>query len=179
MTTDTATDGRPFPVVRLPEFTRADLDEISGGAEDPFEVSAFSLTWRPKEEHFGVRRNGRLVAHAGLVTVPLTVGGVHTEAVGLGGVIVAPELRGRGVARAVVTAAVEHARGLGPRFGLLFCLPDRVPVYERLGWRELAEDVVVEQPDGPVVVPTRRMWTPLRPGAHWPPGPVRLLSLPM
>lgn len=166
-------------MVRLPEFTRADLDELSGNADDPFGIAELPLEWRSKDEHFGIRRDGRLVAHAGLVTVPVSVGGVRTDAVGLGGVIVAPDLRGRGLARAVVTAAVEHARGMGPRFGLLFCLPDRVPLYERLGWRVLEREVLVEQPGGPAVMPLRCMWTPLREGAHWPPGPVRLLSLPM
>ncbi|MCI0386620.1 GNAT family N-acetyltransferase [Streptomyces sp. CNQ085] len=177
-TTSARTYGERHAVVRLPELAGADREEIRGGVPDPFEIEGLVMAWQSKQEHFGIRREGRLVAHAGLVTVPVAVAGRRTEAVGLGGVIVAPGLRGRGLARAVVTAAVDHARGMGPDLGLLFCWPERMPVYEALGWRELEEHVRVEQPDGPVTMPMRTMWTPLREGADWPPGPVRLLSLP-
>ncbi|GAB2723539.1 hypothetical protein [Kitasatospora kifunensis] len=54
-----------------------------------------------------------------------------------------------------------------------------VPLYQRLGWRTLEQDVHVEQPEGVVIMPLRTMWTPLRDGANWPAGEVRLLSLPM
>ncbi|UQA97286.1 GNAT family N-acetyltransferase [Streptomyces halobius] len=147
---------------------------------DPFDVERTALTWRSKEEHFGVRLGDRLVAHAGLVPVPVSVDGTRMQVVGIGGVIVAPDLRGHGLARLAVTSAVEQARSMGPEFGLLFCWPDRVPVYQRLGWQTLDVDVHVEQPGESVaVMPLRSMWLPLREGAQWPPGPVRLLSLPM
>lgn len=94
-------------------------------------------------------------------------------------VIVAPDLRGHGLARLVVTAAVEHARGTGAEFGLLFCWPDRMPLYQKLGWRALDGGMQVEQPDGVISTPLRPMWTPLVDGAVWPPGRARLLSLPM
>jgi predicted N-acetyltransferase YhbS len=167
-------------VIRLAQYTKSDLDEITGGVGDPFDVESAALTWRSKEEHFGVRLGGRLVAHAGLVLVPVSVGDTRTHVVGLGGVIVAPDVRGRGLARLAVTAAVEHARSRGPEHGLLFCWPDRVPVYQRMGWRTLEDDVDVEQPGGSVArMPLKCMWLPLREGAQWPSGPVRLLSLPM
>ncbi|MGI5262026.1 GNAT family N-acetyltransferase [Streptomyces angustmyceticus] len=168
-------------MVRLARYSTAELREIAGDDEDPFGVAEAGLTWLPKQEHFGIRRDGRLVAHTGLVTLPLAVGPVETEVVGFGGVLVAPGLRGHGLARLVVSGALEHARTSGPECGLLFCRPHLVPLYQRLGWRTLEEDVQVEQPGGPVVMPLRTMWIPLRDGARWPggSGPVRLLSLPM
>ncbi|MGW7575608.1 GNAT family N-acetyltransferase [Streptomyces sp. NPDC054765] len=166
-------------VVRLARYTKTELSEIVGDDDDPFGVSGTGLTWLPKQEHFGIRLDGRLVAHTGLLPVPLSAGPVATPAVGFGGVVVAPDLRGHGLARLVVTSALEHARTMGPEYGLLFCRPHLVPLYQRLGWRTLDEDVHVEQPEGPVVMPLRTMWTPLRDGAHWPEGPVRLLSFPM
>ncbi|WP_327153075.1 GNAT family N-acetyltransferase [Streptomyces tubercidicus] len=170
----------PPAVVRLTRFTRTELSEIVGDGEDPFGVAWAGLTWRAKEEHFSVKRDGRLVAHTGLVTVPLSVGSVETRAVGVGGVVVAPGLRGQGLARIVMTAALEHARTKGPRYGLLFCMPHLLPLYQRLGWQELHEEVAVEQPaDTTAVMPLRSMWTPLQEGAQWPVGPVRLRSLPM
>lgn len=165
-------------VVRLREYTTADQQEIVAGEVDPFD-DAEGITWLGKGEHFGVRSGDRLVAHAGLVVAPVSIGDVRTEVVGLGGVIVSADQRGRGLARLVVTAAMAHARSLGPEYGLLFCWPDRAPMYGRLGWRLLEGDVRADQPDGPIVMPHRGMWTPLRDGAQWPSGDVHLRSLPM
>ncbi|MFD7136467.1 GNAT family N-acetyltransferase [Streptomyces sp. NPDC059894] len=167
-------------VVRLPRYTRAEQDEILGDGDDPFGVDAAGLTWLPKEEHFGIRQGGRLVAHAGLLRLPVAIGGAETEVVGVGGVAVAPDVRGRGLARLVIAGALDHARTMGPEHALLFCRPPLVPLYQRLGWHPLDEDVRVEQPGSRLVtMPLRTMVTPLRDGTHWPSEPVRLFSLPM
>ncbi|WP_328974398.1 GNAT family N-acetyltransferase [Streptomyces canus] len=167
-------------VVRLPQYTKADQEEILGNGDDPFGVDSAGLTWLPKEEHFGIRHEERLVAHAGLRRLPVAIGDVETEVVGVGGVAVAPGMQGRGLARLVVTAALEHARTMGPQHALLFCRPPLVPLYRRLGWHPLDTDVLVEQSeDRLVTMPLRTMVTPLRDGAHWPSGQVRLFSLPM
>ncbi|AKA07251.1 hypothetical protein SAZ_36295 [Streptomyces noursei ZPM] len=165
--------------VRLDDFTGADLTEILGPGPDPFGVAATGLTWLPKEEHFGIRLGGRLVAHAGLRRLPVDLGGTPTPVIGVGGVAVAADMRGRGLARRVVAAALDHARTMGPPHALLFCRPALLPLYLRLGWREVPAEVRVEQPTGPVVMPLRTLWTPLHDGAIWPPGPVRVRSLPM
>ncbi|MER7467511.1 GNAT family N-acetyltransferase [Streptomyces sp. NPDC097981] len=167
-------------VVRLPAYTKADQEEILGSSSDPFGVASTGLTWLPKEEHFGIRHDDRLVAHAGLLRLPVAIGDAETEMVGVGGVAVAPGMQRRGLARLVVEAALEHARTMGPRHALLFCRPPLVSLYQRLGWHPLDEDVLVEQPEGRLVtMPLRTMVTPLRDDARWSPGPVRLFSLPM
>jgi predicted N-acetyltransferase YhbS len=166
-------------VVRLTEYTKTEQTEILGDSTDPFGVADAGLTWLPKKDHFGIRQKGRLVAHAGLLQLPLSIDGVGIQVVGVGGVAVAPDLRGHGLARSVVSAALDHARTMGPQHGLLFCRPPLVPLYQRLGWRTLEQDVHVEQPEGPVIMPLRTMWTPLHDGVSWPAGEVRLLSLPM
>ncbi|WP_329563172.1 GNAT family N-acetyltransferase [Kitasatospora sp. NBC_01266] len=169
----------PPTVVRLTEYTKADQTEILGDSPDPFGVADVGLTWLPKEHHFGIRQHGRLVAHTGLLQLPISIDGFATEVVGVGGVAVAPDLRGQGLARLVVSAALDHARTMGPPYGLLFCRPPLVPLYQRLGWHPLEQDIHVQQPAGPVLMPLRTMWTPLRDGANSPAGAVRLLSLPM
>lgn len=166
--------------VRLLQYTKADQEEILGNSDDPFGVASTGLTWLPKEEHFGIRHGDRLVAHAGLLRLPVAIGDAETQVVGVGGVAVAPGMQGQGLARLVVTAALEHARTMGPQHALLFCRPPLVPLYQRLGWHLLDTHVLVEQPeDRLVAMPLRTMVTPLLDGARWPPGPVRLLSLPM
>lgn len=176
----------PPTAVRLAAYTCADQDEILGDGADPFGVADTGLTWLPKDVHFGVRSEGRLVAHAGLLKVPVSIGGAESDVVGVGGVAVAGDLRGRGLARTVLAAALDHARTMGPRYALLFCRPPLVALYERLGWRTVEQEVRVEQPGGPVVMPLRTMWTSLEAGtaeapqgAVWPAGEVRLLSYPM
>lgn len=167
-------------VVRLAQYTKADQEEILGNSDDPFGVAWTGLTWLPKEEHFGIRHDGRLVAHAGLLRLPVAIDDAETEVVGVGGVAVSPGMQGQGLARLVVTAALEHARTMGPQHALLFCRPPLVSLYQRLGWHPLDKDVLVEQPEGRLVtMPLRTMVTPLRDDARWPPGPVRLSSLPM
>ncbi|WP_269856994.1 GNAT family N-acetyltransferase [Streptomyces sp. RPT161] len=167
-------------VVRLSQYTKTDQEEILGHGDDPFGVSAAGLTWLPKEEHFGIRHGDRLVAHAGLLRLPVAIGDVETEVVGVGGVAVAPDMQGQGLARRVVTAALDHARTMGPQHALLFCRPPFVPLYQRLGWHPLDKEVLVEQPENRLVtMPLRTMVTPLRDNARWPSKPVRLFSLPM
>jgi len=161
--------------VRLSRYTKTEQNEILGDGDDPFGVAATGLTWLPKEEHFGIRHGDRLVAHAGLLRLPLAIGDTETEVMGVGGVAVAPDMQGRGLARLVVTAALDHARTLGPQHALLFCRPSLVPLYQRLGWHALDTDVLVEQPANRLVtMPLKTMVTPLRDNACWPSGPVRL-----
>jgi predicted N-acetyltransferase YhbS len=187
MPRDTANDQEPRRtslitsphVTALRQYMAADLHDIVGDDSDPSNVASLDLTWRPKEQHFGVRDGNRLVAHAGWVAVPVSVGDTTFQAAGLGGVVVAQKLRGRGLARLVVNAAMAQAQELGLRFGLLFCRRERMPVYHRLGWAPLACEVRVEQPDGTITMPLPAMWKPLRDAVRWPSGPVRLLSLPM
>lgn len=131
--TDLHSSGSPT-VVRLAKYSKSELIEILGDSADPFGVADAGLTWLPKRDHFGIRHAGRLVAHAGLLQLPISIDGVGTEVVGVGGVAVAPDLRGHGLARSVVSAALDHARTMGPQHGLLFCRPPLVPLYQRLGW---------------------------------------------
>ncbi|GAA2117686.1 hypothetical protein GCM10009759_64350 [Kitasatospora saccharophila] len=175
-------------VADRPDFTAATelaqwggwpaLQEL-GESEDPFEVAAVGGSWRPKDRHFGVLLDGRPVAHAGSVVAPVEAGGRRFEVAGIGGVLVAPRWRGHGLARAVVAAALDAARADGLGYAMLFCLPDRAPLYAHLGWTALPGPVTAEQPAGPEAVRLGAMWTGLAPGARWPgDGTVRLHSLP-
>lgn len=168
-----------FTVEPIAELGQERFDEISGGGEDPFETNGLGLKWADKTVRYVARSEGRLVAHAGLVDVPVTVGGEDFVVGGLGTVIVSPTMRGRGLARLVVGAVMDHARGEGRDFGLLFCLESRVGLYAKLGWHLIEDEVTAQQPDGEIVMPCKAMWTALDDGLTWPPGKVRLRSLPM
>jgi predicted N-acetyltransferase YhbS len=153
--------------------------ELEGDEDDPFDAAGATLRYRPKDRHVALRTDrGRLVASAGVVRAEVEVEGVRFPAVGLGGVIVNADYRGRGYAREVVEAAVERARSLGPAFVVLFCHADRSGLYRRLGFQDVAAEVLVEQPDRCARMTDCMMWRGLRRDAEWPPGPVTLHSLP-
>lgn len=146
---------------------------------DPFEVGDVSLQFRPKDRHVALQDgDGSVVASTGWVVVEAEVAGERFAVLGIGGVIVRTEFRRRGLAREVVEAAIARARAPEARFALLFSRPDRAKLYERLGFREVAGDVLVEQPDGQAVMSLETMWRPLRPGEIWPEGALVVHSLP-
>ncbi|MET9469894.1 GNAT family N-acetyltransferase [Streptomyces sp. NPDC006544] len=95
---------------------------------------------------FGIRHGARLMAHAGLLWLPVAIGEVRTEVVGVGGRAVASDMRGQELARRVVAAALDRACAMSPHHALLFCQPALVPLYQSLGWHPLDQDVSVEQP---------------------------------
>lgn len=161
---------------RLTADQRADLE---GDEDDPFDSAGSTLHYRAKERHVGLRDDsGRLIASTGMVVIDIEVQGQSFAAVGLGGVIVNAQHRGRGLAREVMDAALATARSLGPEFAILFCHPDRAGLYGKLGFRPVRAEVVVQQPDGYAAMPQLTMWRGLRPGASWPGGPVVVESLP-
>ncbi len=113
-----------------------------------------------------------------MVVVEVEVADERFEVVGLGGVIVNADHRGRGLARTVVNAAITKAAMLGPRFMLLFCHPDRAGLYDRLGFNQVEPPVHVEQPDGYAEMPMQTMWRALADGATWPSGHLTVRGLP-
>ena len=54
----------------------------------------------------------------------------------------------------------------------------RAGLYRKLGFAEVSEAVVVQQPVGYAPMPQQTMWRPLRTHAWWPPGNVVVHSLP-
>jgi predicted N-acetyltransferase YhbS len=168
--------------MRLIEFgvlTPQRRSELEGKEIDPFEVGDVTLQFRPKERHVALQDDdGTVVASTGLVMTEAQVGEERFPVVGLGGVIVRAEFRGRGLAREIVEAALMRAQASEARFAILFCRPDRAGLYLRLGFCPVEGEVLVEQPGGHAVMPLDTMWRGLRPGLNWPEGQLVLHSLP-
>lgn len=79
------------------------------------------------------------------------------RAAGLGGVLVHPAHRGQGIARTLISVAVEHARAAGAETMILLCRPDLVPLYTQLGWSRLSLPVTLQQPGGARTSPLTTM----------------------
>lgn len=166
-------------IVEFGRLTTGQRAELEGDEDDPFDAAGTRLQFRAKEHHVALRSElGRLVASTGIVVVDVEVGVQRFGVVGLGGVIVNARHRGRGFAREVVEAALARARTLGPRCAILFCHPDRVGLYRRLGFAEVDDRVLVRQPGGYEPMAQRTMWRALAAGAVWPDGRVVVHSLP-
>ncbi len=161
---------------RLSDEQRAELE---GDEEDPFDAAGSTLAHRPKERHVGIQdARGRLVASTGMLVVDVEVQAQRFPVVGLGGVIVRADHRGRGLAREIVRAALVTAHRLGPAFAVLFCRADRAGLYRKLGFNEVVSDVVVAQPEGSARMPDFTMWQGLGAQTAWPDGAVVVHSLP-
>jgi predicted N-acetyltransferase YhbS len=152
---------------------------LEGDEPDPFDITGVTLQFRPKERHAGLQdESGRLVASTGMVLVDAEIAGERFPVVGLGGVIVSASHRGGGLGRRVVEEALARARRFGPRFAILFCHEDRSGLYRKLGFAEVPDDVLVEQPIGHAPMTQRTMWISLHGPTTWPPGEVIVRSLP-
>jgi predicted N-acetyltransferase YhbS len=163
-------------VVELEGLTPADHAELAAGEAEPF--GDVELDWREPERYLALRDGGRLVAAAGLLVATVETGGDVFDVVGVGGVMVSRPRRGQGLMRRVLDAALARAEQLGPAFAMLFCSDDNAARYARFGFREIDAPVTSRQPDGTVEMDEVTMWRPLREGARWPDGDVRVLGLP-
>ncbi len=163
-------------VVELPGLTPEGRAELAAGEAHPFGVN--DLRWRESDRYLALRHNGRLIAAAGLVIATVEAATEAFEVVGVGGVIVARPHRGKGFMRRVMEAAMVRAEQLGPAFAMLFCSVANSGRYARFGFAEVRAIVTADQPGRIVEMGEVSMWRPLRPGAAWPDGPVRVRGLP-
>jgi predicted N-acetyltransferase YhbS len=166
-------------LIRFGTMTDEYRAQLEGDELDPFDAAGQRLRFRAKERHVGLRAgDGRLVASAGYVRAEVSVASRSFAVVGIGGVIVVAEHRGRGLARRVMADVLEEAATLGPEFALLFCHESRSGLYDRLGFARIIAPVRVMQPDGLAAMPEVTMWRALRDGAAFPRGELTLLDLP-
>ncbi len=153
--------------------------ELQGEEPHPWGGEAEALEWVQKTHYVGIpAEQGGLLAMAAALVADVAAGGESFPVVGVGGVIVRPDMRGRGLARTVVEAILEVATRLGPQRAMLFCREPLVAMYERFGFRQIEAPVTAAQPGGRIEMPLRAMWKPLREPASWPAGAVEVLGEP-
>lgn len=164
--------------VELDSLSLRDWIYLTERRPAPFGETTARLVFRPKTHYVGIRNgDGRLVAAGGVTIATVEVAGRHAfDVVGMGGLILRTELRGRGLAGPLMDRLAARAAQLGPDRAMLFCEPGLVDRYARRDFRLISAPVRADQPDGQIVVPVAAMWRPLRP-ATWPPGAVRVDGL--
>ena len=107
------------------------------------------IEWAPPEWYVTARFDDHLVGRLSVVRRTVRAGDQLIEVGGVAGVTTLPELRGRGIARALMerTAALI-ADDLGRAFGLLLCQAEVAPVYARAGWTKVAGPTSFQQSKG-------------------------------
>ena len=160
------------------ELTDEERQRLFGWGENIFGIEDGKYAWRPKDLHFIMDVDGLAVSHVGLVDHTVNVAGQPVRVGGIGAVVTAGEMHGRGYAQKTLRYAERYmCEELNVDFGLLFCLDRLKPFYERQGWQLLSEPVEFDQPSGKMVSPINVMVLPCK-GQAWPAGAVDLNSLP-
>lgn len=145
----TTGDDGDFRVVYTPVPSKADDDTaLRVDVPDVFGVNGLGLTWAAKEHRVKALVEGRPVASVGWLPRDAAFDGTPRRVAGLGGVLVHPDHRGRGIARTLISVAVEHARAAGAEAMVLLCRLELVSLYAELGWRQVSVPVTIRQPDG-------------------------------
>lgn len=166
-------------LIDLRDFGADDYARIVDGESDPYGTGHLGIVWRDKRGHIGLSQEGRLIGHAGWVAVRVQgTNGQVADVLGLGGVMVHRDFRGQAAGRQLVLGAMQRMVELGGSIGMLFCRPERLRFYERMGWFPIDETVTVDQPSGLITMPLITCWTPLVGGAIPPATDLRVEGLP-
>lgn len=156
----------------------AERKALFGWGEDIFDMSEHDLHWRSKDWHFVLYEDGAPRANASVLRHEVLLDGRPTAVGGLGSVVTVPEAQRHGLAKLVVGRATEFLQNdLKVTFGLLFCLPRRVPLYRSLGWEVVEPGVLIYQLGGKVPSPIPVMVRQLT-DERWPKERIDLGSLP-
>ncbi|MEU3741926.1 GNAT family N-acetyltransferase [Streptomyces sp. NPDC032198] len=134
-----------------------DKAALRDGLPDPFGLDGPGLVWADKQHTLTAVSEGRPVASAGWLLRDMAFDGLPRRAAGLGDVLVHPAYRGQGIARTVISVAVEHARAAGADTVILLCRPALVSLYTQLGWSRLSVPATLQQPDGARTSPLTTM----------------------
>ncbi|MFJ8794519.1 GNAT family N-acetyltransferase [Streptomyces sp. NPDC102462] len=127
-----------------------------GGLEDTTALPD-GLVRADNEHTLTATYGGNLVASLGWLLREMAFDGAPRRVAGLGSVLVHPAHRDRGIARTMLSVAVEHARVAGAETVMLLCRPELVPLHTQLGWRQLAVPVTFRQPTGSRLCPLTTM----------------------
>lgn len=160
------------------DLTDEERKRLFGWGENIFGVEDANYRWRPKELHFILDVDGVPASHVGLLDHIVKVSGRPVHVGGIGAVVTAGDLHGRGYAQKTMRYAERFmCEELKVEFGLLFCLDRLKPFYERQGWRPVQDIIEFDQPSGKVRSPFNVMVLPCG-DSMWPAGAVDICSFP-
>jgi predicted acetyltransferase len=134
--------------------------------------------WAPADWTVMVWEDDDLVTNVHIVERTVKVGDQAVRLGGIGNVATKVEWRKRGYARSALDTAQNFLRApLNVDFGMMIATEPMISRYEKLGWSLAAHSMLVEQPDGKMMLNYPVMILPVcRQG--WPKGEIDICGLP-
>jgi predicted acetyltransferase len=125
-----------------------------------------------------VWEDDEMVSNVHIIERTVKVGDETVKLGGIGNIATKVEWRERGYAGSALKVAHAFLRDpLQVDFGLMIATKEVVSRYHRLGWKVVAESLIMEQPDGERLLPYPVMVLPVL-KRDWPPGIINLCGLP-
>lgn len=145
---------------RFDDRVLALIDRVWAGFGERIErAGRLGFVWGSVSTPIVAVEGDRVLAHVGVLALPVVVAGVRRVVGGIHAVATDPDHRGRGHASALLAEALEHCR---PRYETLLLTTDIPGFYARVGFRPVREHV---------------FWGRVSPRPAPPAGAVRQLSL--
>ena len=119
---------------------------------------------------------GQAMAHVAVIEREIKVGNITVKIAGVASVFVMEGNRGKGLCDRAIKAAMKEAKNAGYDLGMLFCVDNVRPVYDRNGWIDITERKCTRHFDSTSeeMIPERiRMYHPLN-MLRFPPGDIDL-----
>ncbi|MFJ3673336.1 GNAT family N-acetyltransferase [Streptomyces sp. NPDC090106] len=135
----------------------ADGAALCDGLPKSFGMNGLGMVWADRQHTLTAVCDGLPVASAGWLLRDMAFDGSRRRTAVLSGVLVHSAYRRQGIARTVISVAVEHARAAGAQTIVLHCTPDQVPFYRQLGWNCLTAPVTEQQPGDERSLPVSTM----------------------
>lgn len=147
--------GREEPVANF----RARIDLLASiwpRLRPAIEIAApLGADWSSMSTAFERTDAGEITAHAGVLEIPMVVDGNVQRVAGIHAVCTAAAHRGKGLGRAVIEAAIDHASGWAD---VMLLHANDAAIYGRYGFRSIAQWVWgTEVPQRPRTTPLRKL----------------------
>lgn len=138
----------------------------------------FGTQWAGADWTVMVWEDDDLVSNVHIIERNALVGGQPVRLGGIGNIATKVEWRGRGYSSAAMKVAQDFlAESLQVDFGLMTCFAWLVEYYEKMGWKIVADHLVMDQPDGKRTLNYPVLVLPVV-KTDWPVGEINLCGLP-
>jgi predicted acetyltransferase len=136
------------------------------------------IKWAKPDWAVMVWEDEDMVSNIHIIERTVKVGIETVKLGGIGNIATKVEWRNRGYASAALKVAQDFLLdSLHVDFGLMIATKEMIPRYERVGWRMIADSLLIDQPDGRTTLNSPVMVLPVL-KKDWPKGPIDLGGLP-
>ena len=161
-------NSKSLEIRQVQKVSPEESDQLWGWGDNIFGTAHLNLTYRPKtgdEVRFVLYADSHPLSHVAVLKHSARANGRPVLIGGIGGVVTNPAAQRRGHAALLVRHATNFLRERWTvDFALLFCIDRMYGYYERLGWRKVSCEVLIDQPAGKIPSPFHVMTIPFKPG---------------